>query len=93
MDSNKVKDFLKKEVKTLNNFGGVGKYTLPKSHKPYKKIPIVGTNCSNCNYYDDKENKCTEEHYIKWNGDGKLKDNPDLYVSDWWEAKQVKTNK
>lgn len=63
-----------------------GEVEYPDDHKPGMKVPLGGSMCANCEYLN-KQNNCTNEYFIKWNGSGRLPAPPDQYCSDWYEPK------
>jgi hypothetical protein len=73
------------KVKVSKSKGPIG---YPEDHKPGMKVPLGGSNCGNCLYWDGSD--CENEYYRKWNnGSGKIPvDNPEGYCSDWWTPKR-----
>lgn len=86
MISKKAKLIEEANKKLLSeNYGG-GEYELPSKHKAALKVPKGGSCCLNCEYWNKDKVECTNEFYIKWNGDGKIPAPPDEFCSDWWES-------
>lgn len=71
----------------LNEEYGGNEFELPPSHQPGMRVPKGGSCCANCEYWNATSKLCTNEHYIKWNGDGKIPAPADEFCSDWWEPK------
>lgn len=68
-----------------NNFGGKGKYVLPKDHKAGLQVPKGGSCCANCEYWTG--DRCTNKYYQQWAGTDKIPHPADEYCTDWWEPK------
>jgi len=74
--------------RSKNEYGGLGRFTLPADHVPAIRVPKGGSCCKNCMFVDAKHHACTEPHYILWNG-GDPALPPELELdeicSDWYD--------
>lgn len=78
----------------MNNYGGKGKFELPKTHKAAMRVPKGGSCCLNCAFLrvGHINYECSNKYWIQWNGgNAELPLPPDEYCSDWYEP--VTTNK
>lgn len=84
-----------KHIKELNEadksgeYGGKGKFELPKNHVAGMRVPKGGSSCASCKFLMDK-NHCSNTYWIEWNGgDTKLPYPADEYCSDFYEPQKV----
>lgn len=65
------------------------KPTYPPGHKPGMRVPRGGSNCAKCEYLKDAGRRiCGNSYFIKWNGSNVIPMDPNIYCSDWFEAKK-----
>jgi hypothetical protein len=75
----KLLDLLKEEQKKSFDF--------PEGFQPAKVIPKGGIMCANCAKWNEEEQHCDGQYYIKWNGNGEIPATPKNYVCIWWVPK------
>jgi hypothetical protein len=74
-------------ITLLENYGG-GQYEVPSNHKAGLRVPVGGSCCKNCKYWNDSDNKCGNKFYQNWSEtDGEIPFPPNEYCSDWWEPR------
>jgi hypothetical protein len=62
-----------------------GDFELPKSHRPFIKVNKNGSSCATCIFLSPDKKNCTNEYFIKWNGDSRLPQPVSEYCSDWYQ--------
>ncbi len=49
------------------------------------RVPHGGSSCSSCEYLGKSGKDCTNTHFIRWHGTGRLPAPAEEYCSDWYE--------
>lgn len=71
-----------------------GQAEYPPDHQAAMRVPKGGSICSKCEYLGDDGKSCTNEYFIKWEGENKPAGSDELpfpadeYCSDWFHAKE-----
>jgi hypothetical protein len=63
----------------------------PFNHQAGMKVPIGGSMCANCRFLSDDQKHCTNEFFVRWEGENKPAGSDvipapiDQFCSDWFE--------
>ena len=63
----------------------------PKDHKVGVRVPKGGSDCAKCEYVNGQ--KCTESHFIEWNGSNKIPAPTNEFCCDFFEARKEEGKK
>ena len=69
------------------------KATYPRDHKPAMQVPVGGSSCSKCVFYNPDGNRCRSRDYQRYYGTDKIPAPPDQFCSDWFETSRVAERK
>jgi hypothetical protein len=67
---------------------GAGRKKLPQypaDHEVGMRVPEGGSDCAKCEYVNGQ--KCTEKHFIQWNGSDVIPEPTNSYCCDFFEPK------